>query len=190
MLKDALSIALFVALVLVGTLLINNFVFRSYSVEGPSMEQTLYTGDRLIVNRLPATWANLIGESYLPKRGEIIVFKNPSHSNGAGDKFLVKRVLAFEGERVVVRGGTLTIYNEENPDGFNPDESEFYSIDATNTSGNLDLTVPRNEIFVAGDHRDGNYSHDSRNGLGTVPLYDIVGPVSLRIFPFNKLTNF
>ena len=31
---------------------------------------------------------------------------------------------------------------------------------------------------------------DSRNGLGTIPYYDVVGPVGARIFPFNKIRNF
>ena len=51
-------------------------------------------------------------------------------------------------------------------------------------------TVPENEIFVSGDNRVGNNSYDSRSGLGTVPLYKIVGPVAFRIFPFNKIRNF
>ena len=47
-LKDIGGFVIFVVCVIVGTLLINTFVFRSFSVTGPSMEQTLYTGDRLI----------------------------------------------------------------------------------------------------------------------------------------------
>jgi len=60
-LKDLLSLVIFVVCVIIGTVLINTFVFRSYNVVGPSMETTLYTGDRLIVNRLPVTWANIQG---------------------------------------------------------------------------------------------------------------------------------
>jgi signal peptidase I len=52
------------------------------------------------------------------------------------------------------------------------------------------VTVPEDEIFVAGDHRDGNFSLDSRNGLGTVPLYDVIGPVAFRIFPFTGIRSF
>ncbi|OYW84527.1 S26 family signal peptidase, partial [Candidatus Saccharibacteria bacterium 32-49-10] len=48
--KDVLNLAIFIALVAVGTILINTFVFRSFSVLGPSMETTFYTGDRLIVD--------------------------------------------------------------------------------------------------------------------------------------------
>ena len=50
--------------------------------------------------------------------------------------------------------------------------------------------MPENEIFVMGDNREGNNSYDSRSGLGTVPLYDIVGPVAFRIFPIDKIRTF
>ncbi len=187
-LKDIGGFVIFVVCVIVGTLLINTFVFRSFSVTGPSMEQTLYTGDRLIVNRLPVTMAHLQNNSYTPKRGQIIVFKNPLYSPGSEDMNLVKRVIAFAGERVTVKDGTLTVYNKEHPEGFHPDDS--WDGPGSPTSGDTEVTVPEGSIFVAGDHRQGSYSLDSRNGLGTVPLYDVIGPVSLRLWPLTKVQGF
>lgn len=187
-LKDIGGFVIFVVCVIVGTLLINTFVFRSFSVTGPSMEQTLYTGDRLIVNRLPVTMAHLQNNSYTPKRGQIIVFKNPLYSPGSEDMNLVKRVIAFAGERVTVKDGTLTVYNKEHPQGFHPDDS--WDGPGSPTSGDTEMTVPEGSIFVAGDHRQGSYSLDSRNGLGTVPLYDVIGPVSLRLWPLTKVQGF
>jgi signal peptidase I len=189
LLKDATSIAIFVICVLVGTLLINNFVFRSFSVIGPSMETTLYTNDRLIVNRLPVTLAQIENKTYQPNRGQIIVFKNPLFSQGMPDEYIVKRVIAFPGERVVLKDGSYTVYNSQNPNGFNPDDNN-HGEPGSPTSGEVDEIVPNGELFVSGDHRQGNYSLDSRNGLGTIPLYDVVGPVSLRIYPFDKIRNF
>ena len=187
-LKDIGGFVIFVVCVIVGTLLINTFVFRSFSVTGPSMEQTLYSGDRLIVNRLPVTMAHLQNNSYTPKRGQIIVFKNPLYSPGSEDMNLVKRVIAFAGERVTVKDGTLTVYNKEHPQGFHPDDS--WDGPGSPTSGDTEVTVPEGSIFVAGDHRQGSYSLDSRNGLGTVPLYDVIGPVSLRLWPLTKVQGF
>ena len=187
-LKDIGGFVIFVVCVIVGTLLINTFVFRSFSVTGPSMEQTLYTGDRLIVNRLPVTMAHLQNNSYTPKRGQIIVFKNPLYSPGSEDMNLVKRVIAFAGERVTVKDGTLTVYNKEHPQGCHPDDS--WDGPGSPTSGDTEVTVPEGSIFVAGDHRQGSYSLDSRNGLGTVPLYDVIGPVSLRLWPLTKVQGF
>ncbi len=188
-LKDLLSLVIFVVCVIIGTVLINTFVFRSYNVEGPSMETTLYTGDRLIVNRLPVTWANLQGKQYMPERGQVIVFHNPHYNLGIEDRFIVKRVIAFPGERVVLKNGSYTVYNDAHPEGFNPDDTN-HGEPGSPTSGEVDEIVPEGEIFVSGDHRQGNYSYDSRNGLGTIPQYDIVGPVAMRIFPFNKIRTF
>ena len=187
--KDALGITIFIVCVLVGTIFINTFIFRSFSVVGPSMETTLYTGDRLIVNRLPVTWSQLQNKSYFPDRGQIIVFKNPKFTSGIGDEFIVKRVIAFPGERVVVADGKYTVYNSDHPQGFNPDDNN-HGEPGSPTSGDVDMKVPTGEIFVSGDHRQGSFSYDSRNGLGTIPLYDIVGPVSIRVFPFNKIHFF
>ena len=185
--KDVSGFILFVALVMLGTLFINTFLFRSFNVVGPSMENTLHTGNRLIVNRIPVAIAQLKNQSYTPKRGEVIVFKNPRYVAGAADMNLVKRVIAFAGERVVVKDGILTVYNNEHPEGFHPDDTTKGP--GSPTSGDVDITVPDQEIFVAGDHREGNNSLDSRNGLGTVPLYDVIGPVALRIWPLTKITT-
>ena len=189
LLKDVTSVTVFVICVLAGTLLINNFVFRSFSVIGPSMETTLYTNDRLIVDRLPVTLAQLENKTYVPKRGQIIVFKNPLFSPGMPDEYIVKRVIALPGERVVLKNGSYTVYNSQYPNGFNPDDNN-HGEPGSPTSGSVDEIVPNGELFVSGDHRQGNYSLDSRNGLGTIPLYDVVGPVSLLIYPFNKIRTF
>lgn len=187
--KDALNIIIFITCVLVGTLIINTFVFRSFNVLGPSMEKTLYTGDRLLVNRLPVTWAQLQNKQYTPERGQVIVFKNPMYNVGAGDEYIVKRVIAFEGERVTVKNGVLSVFNTEHPEGFQPDDNN-HGEPGSPTSGDVDTTVTEGTIFVSGDHRQDQFSYDSRNGLGLIPLYDVIGPVGLRIYPLNGIRTF
>ena len=188
--RDCINITIFVVCVLVGTLFINSFIFRSFSVVGKSMEATLYTDDRLIVNRIPVTIAQIQNKDYIPERGQIIVFKNPKYSPGLNqDEFIVKRVIAFAGERVTIKDNHFVVYNKEHPKGFDPDD---YNNDepGKETSGHVDTIVPNGELFVSGDHRIADYSYDSRNGLGTIPLYDVVGPVGVRIFPFDKIRTF
>lgn len=190
--KDVVSLVLFIVCVVIGTILINTFVFRSYNVVGPSMETTLYTGDRLLVNRLPVTWATIKNEQYMPERGDIIVFKNPRYTLGIEDEYIVKRVIAYPGERVVLEDGHFTVYNEQFPNGFNPDDDNNGE-PGSPTSGTANQIVPDGELFVSGDHREGNFSFDSRNGdqgMGTIPLYDVIGPVGMRIFPFDKIRTF
>lgn len=154
------------------------------------MEKTLYTGDRLIVNRLPVTWAQLQNKQYVPERGEIIVFKNPAFDSVTRqEEYVVKRVIAFGGERVVLKDGEFTVYNAARPEGFNPDDANNGE-PGSPTSGEVDHVVNAGSIFVAGDHREGSYSCDSRSCMGDIPLYDVIGPVGLRIFPFDAIRAF
>ncbi len=186
--KDVGGIILFVAAVFIGAWFINMFVFRSFNVDGPSMENTLHTNDRLIVNRLPVTWAHIRGTAYVPARGQVIVFKNPQWRDGQVNEFIVKRVIAFPGERVVVKDGTLMVYNATHPDGLDVDKE--YPGALQPTDGSVDTVVPEGEIFVCGDHRQAGFSYDSRDGLGTIPYSDIIGPVSIRVYPFNQISLF
>lgn len=188
-LKDLVGIIVFVAAVLIGAWVINLLLFRSFSVSGPSMEPTLYTNDRLIVNRVPVTFAHIQAKEYVPERGEVIVFENPHYRPGLPDEFVVKRVIGLPGERVVIVDGVVKVYNEEHPDGFEVDK-EWTGPTAPTHGEGVDQIVPSGEIFVIGDHRQEGFSLDSRNGLGTIPFEDIIGPVALRIYPFTDIRTF
>lgn len=189
--RDGLGLAFFVVGVVIGTIIVNAFIFRSFTVEGASMEQTMHTNDKLIVNRIPVTVARLQNKPYLPKRGQIIVFKNPNYNPSVGrDEYIVKRVIAFAGERVVVKEGTVTVYNTQHPSGFNPDTEVNRNEPGQPTSGEVDTTVNEGTLFVMGDHRQGNYSCDSRNCMGNIPLFDVVGPVSVRVWPLTSIRGF
>ena len=212
LLKDVLSLAVFIGAIVLGTMFLNTYIYRSYNVVGGSMENTLHGDDRVIVNRAAVSLAHFQGQEYVPERGQIIVFLNEDDqkvaeykANGAQnpmtcsapsnvtDQYIIKRVIAFPGERVVVKDGKMTIYNEENPDGFVYDEIWRTSDDngpKEHTSGEVDMIVPEGELFVSGDNREGSNSWDSRNGLGTIPFCRVIGPVALRLYPFDKIRTF
>lgn len=170
-------------------LLLTAFVFQSYEVDGPSMENTLQNHDRLIVWKLPRSIARITHKTYIPKRGDIVIFimhgiekYDPNH-----DRQLIKRVIALPGERVVVRDDLITVFNATHPEGFNPDLIGNYHPVDTSSEINIDLVVPEGEIFVSGDNRPN--SLDSRT-FGPVPAKDIVGTLAYRIFPIDNARAF
>lgn len=188
--RDIANIVFFVASVICGTLLINAFVFRSYSIVGRSMENTLYQNDRVIVNRLPVTWAQIKNVPYMPKRGDVIVFENPQNAARQQDRYLIKRVIGLPGDRVTLTDNQLTITNKDHPEGFNPNDYLKEKMSSLVSGEVNNVEVQANHLFVIGDHREGNYSYDSRNGLGQVPFHLVIGPVSMRLFPLTHFRLF
>lgn len=162
------------------------FVFQSYVVDGSSMEPNLQNGNRVFILKLPKTIANVRGKEFIPTRHEIIVFKKPSDPSVQ----LIKRVIGLPGDRVVVKDNHITIYNAENPDGFNPDIGFTYSKELDATIGNVDITVGENELFVCGDNRAPGGSLDSRNNLGLVPVQNIIGRLWVRYYPLSTFKYF
>lgn len=161
-------------------------VFQPYEVDGQSMETTLQNTDRLIVFKLPKTWANITSGDYRPARWDVIVFDRPKTLNAPeSTEHLIKRVIGLPGERVTVNEGKVTIYNKDHPDGFNPDEGKSYADDIVTTPGrNIDFTVGKNEVFVLGDNRTN--STDSRI-FGPIDVDTIVGQAIARFLPINAM---
>jgi signal peptidase I len=117
------------------------------------------------------------------------VFESPLSYGSSKEKSLIKRVIALPGEKVSLKSGKITVYNNEHPSGFDPDSA--YKENLPYTDGDIDsLTVPEGHIFVSGDNRTSGESLDSRNSLGTVPLKNIIGEAWLRIYPFSDSKNF
>ncbi len=149
------------------------------------MQNTLHDNDRLIVWKLPRTWARITGHQYVPKRGDIIIFTESGLSN-YGDpqdtKQLVKRVVGLPGDHVVIKNDVITIYNKQYPDGFQPDKSLPYGENNAipPTNNNIDLTVGPNQLFVCGDNR--NDSLDSRI-FGPINTNQVIGKLVSRIYP-------
>lgn len=174
---------------LIVALLIITFIFRSYQVDGPSMETTLQNNDKLIIWKVPRTWANITRHNYIPNRGDVIVF-NESGLDQYGpesSKQLIKRVIALPGERITLKDGKYTVFNTEHPGGFNPDQELPYGKNIPYTSGNVDVTLDEHQLFVSGDNRPD--SLDSR-AFGPIDAKQVVGKLVLRVFPINSAEVF
>ncbi|HET8670218.1 MAG TPA: signal peptidase I [Candidatus Saccharimonadales bacterium] len=178
-----LLIAPLIALVLTA------FVFQSYQVDGPSMETTLQNNDRLLVWKVPKTWSRLTGNAYIPNRGDVVVFveEEASGFNQNPGKQLIKRVIALPGERIVIKNSKVTVFNDEYPDGFQPDKTLPFGRVITSTSGDTDTVVAKDHVYVLGDNRSN--SLDSR-AFGEIASEDIVGKLIMRVWPAGNMKAF
>ena len=82
----------------VGVVLLFTFGFRLIGVSGPSMQNTLYTGDRLLV--LNAAYCNF-------QAGDVVVIND---YNAELDETLVKRIVAVGGQTVDIDFSSGTVY--------------------------------------------------------------------------------
>ncbi|HUD07571.1 MAG TPA: signal peptidase I [Candidatus Saccharimonadales bacterium] len=133
-----------VAVIVVGVLIFGFTQVKVYPVNGKSMEPTLTSGQKVIAVK---------GTSNI-YRGDIIVFKEKNVE-------YISRVIGLPGDQVVVKDGSVAIYNQANRKGFNPDEDHSYLIKNEKTVGNIDLKLASNQYFVLGDNRSD--SLDSRD---------------------------
>ena len=168
MVKEVLSMALYIAVVLCITFLVVRYVGQRTEVDGHSMENTLFDGDNLIVDKISYRFTD-------PKRFDIIVF--PYHYKE--DTYYIKRIIGLPGETVQIRDGEIYI------DGAILEED--YGKETMLTSGRAadQIQLGEDEYFVLGDNR--NHSEDSRfDDVGNIERSEIIGRAFIRIWPFER----
>jgi signal peptidase I len=155
------------------------------------MLNTLQNGDKLIIWKVPRTWAEVTHHPYIPKRGDIIVFTETglAQFGQQNTKQLIKRVIGLPGDQVVLKNGNYTIYNAAHPNGFDPDKTLAYGKNNAipYTSGNINIKLGPDQLFVSGDNRPD--SLDSRY-FGPINANQIIGQLVLRVFPINHAEVF
>lgn len=163
--------------------LITAMVFHFYRVDGTSMQNTFQDRDLLLVEKLGKSGSLIFRNEYIPKRYDVIVFKEPDFS----DEELVKRVVGVPGDEVRIKNNQAVVYNSRNPGGIKVDDNMPAGtklIKETEKMNDLDVKVAKDEIFVLGDNRPG--SADSRF-YGQVKTKNITGRVIVRLLPFKDL---
>jgi signal peptidase I len=162
---------------------IRTFFIQAFKIPSGSMRMTLVEGDRLMVNklrygaRLPFTDIRLPG-FHEPQRGDIIVFVYPEDKK----RDFIKRLIAFGGETIEIRGGNIYINGQMVQD---PEIKNIYYYNRGDYgSENLSVEVPIGHVFVLGDNSGS--SHDSRY-WGFVPQKNIVGRAEFIYWPLKRM---
>lgn len=156
-----------------------SFLFRIATINGPSMENTLHEGERVMISNL----------FYTPKNGDIVVISRNKNNNiyeeTDENTRIIKRIIATEGQTVNIDFEKGVVY----VDGVELDEP--YVKTPTNRDFDIEFPVTVDEgcVFVLGDNR--NDSLDSRSSsigeYGMVDTRYILGKAVFRIFPFDKV---
>jgi len=153
-------------------LLFHFFVFNLSTVEGQSMEPTLYEKEWLFVNKYSYRFGS-------PKLGDVIILKDPTE--GADKKeFLVKRIVGVPGDKIEIRSGQLYRNGELIIERFT--DTAIEDIDYG------PFVVEKDRYFVMGDNRHARASRDSRS-FGTVPDTLIRGRADYILWPITKLNT-
>ncbi len=208
------SLAREVLFVVVGALVVSSLiralVGQMFIIPSDSMQNTLLVGDRVVVQKITDF-----------HRGDVVVFEDPGgwlqespSDPGPFDRVLefigiptqstpghlIKRVIGTAGDRVICcdQQGRITVngqpldehsYLYTDPDGTQvvPSETRF------------EVVVPRDRIFVLGDHRDvsadsrchlADLSSDGRQGqIAFPPVSLVVGPAFAIAAPFARATR-
>ncbi len=156
-----------------------SFLFRIATIDGPSMENTLHDGERVVITNL----------FYTPNVGDIVVIsrnkENSVYTMNDSNTPIIKRIIALEGQTVDIDFEVGIVY----VDGIALDEP--YTKTPTNRSSDIEFPVTVDEgcVFVLGDNRNDSLdSRDARIGdYGMVDTRYILGHAVYRIFPFDKI---
>jgi signal peptidase I len=155
------------------------FLFQAFEVPSSSMEKSVLTGDRVLVNKFVyaargGPLGGLMPARHL-RRGDVVVFRLPEDPR----RSFLKRVVGLPGETVVIRDKRVLVdgralsepYAFHADDTIWPDEPDIP--EGRRRRDQLPaLRVPDDAYFMLGDNRDD--SNDSRF-WGPVPSANIEG---------------
>lgn len=163
--KEIISWIIALSSAVVLALALRFFVFEFVRVDGPSMENTLWTDEIVLVEKVSYHFAP-------PERFDIVFFNTRTEGT------LVKRVIGLPGDKVEIKNFKLYVNDSEIKEDYilEPMDSDMEPI-----------IVPEKTVFCMGDNR--NVSQDSRSpSVGPVPYSDILGRGVFIVWPLDRIS--
>lgn len=142
--------------------------FRLSVVDGHSMDNTLYDGERILLN-------TFIYNKNNPEHGDIVVVERLDLSV----RYFIKRVIAVSGDSIEIKDNTVYLNGEA--------LEENYIKEDMYTDDKKEIVIPEGKVFVMGDNR--NNSLDSRsNVIGLVDIEnEIMGKAIYNLSDFKPI---
>ncbi|MBV8858463.1 MAG: signal peptidase I [Acidobacteria bacterium] len=166
------------AVVLVMAMFFMTFVAQAAEVPSASMENTVYVGDRFLINKFvfgPGPHLPFLPQRDI-RRGDIVVFKYPAESIPAEKivqykTLFIKRVIGLPGETIEVKGRDVYIngqllpeYRVESPDcGLGNDKAPLNLLTPERPRAGEPYTVYYRNGKTCGEDRSGG--SDAPNGV-------------------------
>ena len=155
-----------------------NLCLKKVTMIGSSMENTLHSGQEVIVN-------TFFKRFFSPGRNSVIAFFPESGTDTkerTDSSILIRRVVGLPGEKIKISGGFVYINGEK--------LEEDYEFDRNVSSGQADqdVVLKDDEYFVLSDKRTD--LDDSRSSSFTKVKNDsIIGTVFLKLDPFGFISG-
>lgn len=151
-------------------IIIFTFFIRDVTIDGPSMMNTLFDGDKVILTNF----------NYHPETGDIVAI----NAEDELEKVIIKRVIATEGQTIKIDYSTGQVC----VDGIIIDEP--YISSPTNEpeyEWDVPYVIPEGYVFVMGDNR--SISLDSRSGkVQLIKTSEIIGKAQMILLPFDRFS--
>ncbi len=175
---ETIRYLIYVVIVIFFAWCIINLCLKKVTMIGSSMENTLHSGQEIIVNTFFKRFVS-------PGRNSVIAFfpeTGADNKERTDSSILIRRIVGLPGERVKISGGYVYINGKK--------LEEDYEFDRNVSSGQADqeVSLKDNEYFVLSDKRTD--LDDSRSSSFTKVISDnIIGTVILQLDPFGFIAG-